>query len=134
MTIAIPYKDDFTDQMERTRAHGDYPCIVCGRKVRDPRYMVHVHGGGLTIATEQEAEELNKDEEGAADMGMYPIGADCLRKHPELKPYVQEQEPIKMNWRELYYDLYRQTHGEDTDEGDILADAIRRAKVLSYHK
>jgi hypothetical protein len=25
-----------------------------------------------------------------ADLGCYPIGADCLRRHPELRPYVQQ--------------------------------------------
>lgn len=87
-SIDIPFAPDFSENMDRTNSHGDHPCIICGRKARQSRYWVHVHGGFTTIVTEQEAERLNATEYVRADMGMFPIGSDCLRKHPELKEYV----------------------------------------------
>lgn len=61
------------------------PCVVCGREVKTARYFVHEHNGGGLAVTEEEAEQMD---EYADDMGLQPIGPDCLRKHPELKPYV----------------------------------------------
>ena len=64
------------------------PCVVCGRGVARPRYLVHVHEGGAAVVTEAEAEALNRAGRAGADCGGYPIGADCLRAHPEYRPYV----------------------------------------------
>lgn len=65
---------------------GDAPtCVICGRGITsaNPR-MVHVHCGGWTLVTEDEATHLDP----AADMGLFPIGPECLRRHPEIRPYV----------------------------------------------
>ena len=72
------------------------PCIVCGRPVKiTPRTAwVHVHMGGSHIVTEEEAKGLDE----AAGLGGWPVGADCLRTHPEVKPYVirePEEKPGK---------------------------------------
>ena len=92
MAIAIPFAPKRAENEDRTHAHSDgcQPCIVCGRKVRKPRHMVHVHDGGATIVTE--AESLLMDS--SADLGLYPIGSDCLRTNPEIKPYVKKRVPI----------------------------------------
>jgi hypothetical protein len=83
--IEIPYHKDYHKNKERT-GNGEYPpCIVCGRgiKASDPA-MVHVHHGGTHLVTEERAAQLNP----AADMYLFPIGPDCLKRHPELKPFV----------------------------------------------
>lgn len=111
------------------RAKSDcQPCIICGRQVRDPRYMVHVHDGGDSIVTEVEASMLSE----SADMGLFPIGPDCLKAHPEIKPYVQEQnKKSRLDWQALYFDLYRQVNGEQAPESEIMADAQKRASIVS---
>ncbi len=88
MAVTIPFDPKRAENEARTHANSDgcQPCIVCGRKVRNPQHMVHVHNGGVTIVTETEAEQMDA----SADVGLYPIGSDCLRAHPEIKPYVQE--------------------------------------------
>jgi len=135
MAIEIPFNDDFSEQMDRTGSHGRSPCIVCGRQCPNPRYMVHVHEGLLTIVTEEEATRLNEDDP-SGDMGMWPIGTDCLKKHPELRPYVQEQMVIKPSeWQKLYFDLYRQTCGNElADEQEVMADAYKRIEILRHSK
>lgn len=62
------------------------PCIICGRGIRKDRirHWVHIHGGGDYIITEDEATNLDDP----ADLLFHPVGPDCLRRHPEIKPYV----------------------------------------------
>jgi len=66
---------------------GTAPCLLCGRPVKltSQTAWVHQHNGGASIVTEEEAAELDP----RAEMGWWPIGPDCLKSHPELKPYVQ---------------------------------------------
>jgi hypothetical protein len=63
------------------------PCVVCGKPIKmdTARYTVHLHDGGSVLVTEAEAATMDP----SADLGCYPIGADCLRRHPELRSYVQ---------------------------------------------
>jgi hypothetical protein len=86
--IEIPFNDDFTDQMERTQSHGSNPCIICGRKCHNLRYRVYVNDGFSHILT---ADEFRQE---AGEMGLFPIGANCLQKHPEIRPYVQPVNPV----------------------------------------
>ena len=60
-------------------------CAICGRgiKATNPRY-VHIHNGGRAVVTDEEASTLDP----VADMGVFPIGPECLRKHPEVRPYL----------------------------------------------
>lgn len=62
------------------------PCVICGRPVKDGRATawVHVHQGGSSVVTEEEAKTLDP----ASDLGCWPVGSDCLRRHPELNPYA----------------------------------------------
>jgi hypothetical protein len=62
------------------------PCLLCGKPVKTPRYWLHEHEGGGVVVTEAEAATLDEQ----SDMGMWPIGADCLKKHPDLRPYIQK--------------------------------------------
>ena len=65
-----------------------YPCILCGSPCPNPKYYVWEHCGGGVVVTPEEGGRLNANGESGADLGMQPIGDDCLRKHPELKPYL----------------------------------------------
>jgi len=65
-----------------------YPCLVCGRGATRNAVYVRLHGGGNNIVTEAEANQRNAEGGEPGDMGAYPVGRDCLRKHPELLPYV----------------------------------------------
>ena len=66
------------------------PCYICAEPIREERikHMLHIHCGGGVAVTEAEAKALNASGEEGGDMGCFPIGPDCLRQHPELKPYV----------------------------------------------
>ncbi len=57
----------------------DDQCCVCGKGIKEGKAAgwLHVHDGGASVVTEAEAETMPE----AGDMGMQPIGADCLRKH-----------------------------------------------------
>ena len=62
----------------------EQPCVLCGKPVKNLRYMVHVHCGGGVIVTETEAQGLSDD----ADLGFYPIGSHCLRANPDINQYL----------------------------------------------
>lgn len=142
--INIPFDEKFSENMDRTNSHGDNPCIICGRKCRTLDNLVHVHGGFSTIVTEEEAKKLNVTD-GGADMGMFPIGPDCLKKHPELRTYVQvqgvtskprkaaKQTARKVDW-DIYADLYRQVFGESASDREIAQDIRKRQGILSGAK
>lgn len=128
--IDIPFNPDFNEQFDRSSKNGEFlPCVVCGRMCKNPRYLTHVHGGFSVLVTEDEAKTMNE----GADMGMFPIGSDCLKKHPELRPYVQEQPYIKPSeWQALYVDLYRQCFGENASDDDVMQDALRRLDIINH--
>lgn len=86
--IEIPYHPHYQENKKQYAKANAQPCIVCGKAVTKPRYMVHVHCGGSHLVTEQEAATLSE----AADLGAYPLGRDCYRKHPELQPYATEAQ------------------------------------------
>jgi hypothetical protein len=86
--ITIPHHPDYRKNQDKA---GDLlPCVICGRGIKseNPK-MVHVHNGGTSIVTEEEAKTLDP----AADMYFFPIGPCCLRKHPEIKPYAHKAIP-----------------------------------------
>ena len=70
----------------RSARSGDaYPCVVCGIPVTRPRFVCHViEGGGVALHPEDEALYVPD----GGDMCCQPVGTDCLRRHPELKPYA----------------------------------------------
>src|SRR5579859_1464924 len=129
--IDIPFDPKFSDNMDRTHSHGNYPCAVCGCNAPRAKAWVHVHGGGDVIVTEEESEQLNNSEEVRADMGMWPIGEDCRKKHPELESYLQIKPTIKAGeWKALFFDLYREISGKElADETLCMQEEIGRAHV-----
>ena len=82
--IEIPMSKHFSGNKARCR--GDHtPCAVCGQGIAKPwRHAVHVHEGGGRLVQEAEAEGLSE----GADLGFWPIGADCLARHKALRPYA----------------------------------------------
>jgi hypothetical protein len=89
--IKIPVNDNYSEIEEAHPCKGDeYPCIICGKPVKSPKYLVWVHMGGSHAVTEEEGIQLNQQGHEGADLGYYPIGANCLNKHTSLKPYVSK--------------------------------------------
>jgi len=60
-------------------------CYLCGKELKNPKHTIHVHGGGSYAVTEEEAKTL---EPHTGDLGAFYIGSECMKKHPEIKPYV----------------------------------------------
>lgn len=88
--IEIPYTSDHTANQERVDTLKYMPCIVCGRAIKsETPAMVRVYWGSH-IVTAEEAEQLHISEGGdGGDLYYYPIGPDCLRRHPGIRPYVR---------------------------------------------
>lgn len=78
-----------TYNRNQRHAHDMPTCVICGKGIKAPRYHVHVHYGGGTVVTESEAVTANLNGWASGDLYFYPIGSDCLAKHPEYLPYVQ---------------------------------------------
>jgi hypothetical protein len=58
-----------------------WPCIICELPVDSKKSMwIHVVDGGGNAA------EPNEAVAEAGDVGCHPIGPDCLRRQPQLKP------------------------------------------------
>jgi hypothetical protein len=75
---------DHREQEQRIKDFHDTPCVICGRGVKEPwKHTVHVYLG-FTLITSEEAENIDP----SGDLGAWPIGANCLKKHPEIKPYL----------------------------------------------
>lgn len=55
------------------------PCVLCGRKITSPRPAM------IRVVNDQFASISVYATPDDVDMGCYPIGASCLKRHPELK-------------------------------------------------
>lgn len=89
-TIDIP-KKPAPERMKRARPgdENSYPCVICGLSVSKPRFHCHmIGGGGVALHPDDESEFAADSSEQAGDMGFYPVGSDCLRRFPEMKPFV----------------------------------------------
>lgn len=87
-TMRIPdhprYSTNFRGEAKGTDVG---PCVVCGKPVKAPgKLFVHVIDGGGSVCTpdEDDAHWGRND-----DLGIQPIGSDCARRHPEMKPYIR---------------------------------------------
>lgn len=89
MSVEFTRSDNYDQNHDR--ADGTKPhCCVCGKTIEKPRHWLHIHHGGTHVVTEDEAAQLNAEGHESADMYFFPVGANCLKRHPELKPYAQE--------------------------------------------
>lgn len=89
--IGIPFHPKYTENSQRShgkdeQGRGCMPCAVCGRAIitETALWWVHIHNGGISFVTDAEAKEMGE----GGDVGFYPLGSDCYRRHPELKPYA----------------------------------------------
>lgn len=103
--IDVPVSDHY-----EYRATGDeYPCVICGAGCGvEPMWFVHLVSGGVQLAAP------GVEEDPSDDMGLYPIGPECLRKHPALKPYAM-RNPLRATANNGRYELW---DGEETNEFD----------------
>lgn len=78
------------DRFEENNGHSApyTPCVLCGRGVRRPAGWLHVIDGGERYAR-LDASAIDE----GSDMGEWPIGPDCLRRHSALRPYVRPVQP-----------------------------------------
>ncbi len=69
---------------------GEMPCAVCRSPVNVDGHQLWlwVHLGGNHAVTAAEGERLNAAGHSGADLGRQPIGPNCLKKYPQLKPFV----------------------------------------------
>lgn len=82
MTIKAFTGENYSENAARVTGE-NYPCVICGREVKGSlRWLVRLD----TSSTIHSVDAVNL---GADDMGCYPIGADCLRQHPEIKPLAK---------------------------------------------
>lgn len=82
----------YSQNQERFAKGDASPCVLCGKAVEKPRYEVHLHQGGSHVVTEKEARCLDP----GGDMGMYPLGAECYKRCPGIRPYVHDSQ--KEQW------------------------------------
>jgi hypothetical protein len=88
--IEIPMSPHYGKNLQTWNSADALPCVVCGKTVRNPKHYVHFWTAAYAV---MESEVPSLDVSG--DMGHYPVGSDCLRQHPELKPYVQDAKRVR---------------------------------------
>lgn len=71
---------------ERVYGHnGGAACIVCSMPINTEKHKFWVRlFEGCLICTAAEAEA-----DPSGDTGYYPVGKECIKRFPELKPYVE---------------------------------------------
>jgi hypothetical protein len=63
-----------------------WPCIVCGLPIDGQKAKwIHVIDGGCRAA--EDGDEIDP----GGDMYWHPIGPDCLRRQPQLKPVAKSR-------------------------------------------
>jgi hypothetical protein len=80
-TIEIPMTPQHGTNL--ANSHGS-PCVVCGKTVKNPVFYLHVVDGGNSAALP------GYESDPASDLGLQPIGRDCLKNNPNLRPYVHK--------------------------------------------
>lgn len=78
----IPTSANYAKNSEQPVGDGELPCVVCGKPTKkSTAAWVTVINGGSHLA--ENADEATRVDGGYC--GAFPIGRECLRKHPELK-------------------------------------------------
>lgn len=88
--IQLPRSKYFNRNREQSRGNY-YPCAICGKNVKSPKYGVHMFWGDVAV-TDAGAAAIIENEGHGGDMGFYPVGSDCLRNNPQIKPFLIEEE------------------------------------------
>lgn len=85
--LTIPKSPKHNANMDRA---GELePCIVCGKGIKNlnkAKWLNTVFGS--EAITPAEAAQFTPGELS----GAFPIGPDCLRRHPELRPYTDRKD------------------------------------------
>lgn len=87
----IPAPHERAPEALRTRHRpgqtGDwYPCFICGVPCNPKTArLIHLCGGGSLVRDHKD------DCKGDGCLAGYPVGPNCLRRHPEIKPYVSSR-------------------------------------------
>ncbi len=83
MAVKIRRTSDYRQNESRCESD-ETPCAVCGKGVLRPwpHAILIGMGGGMAITKE----ESRRDRD---DLGWWPVGRDCWRKHTELHPYCR---------------------------------------------
>ncbi len=89
MTVPIFYRDERWDNAQRFGIAGVHrgerfeACIVCCRRVfvDRPHWRVELCWSNNEAMTADDPREKSQ--------GSFPIGPDCLRQNPQLKPHVE---------------------------------------------
>lgn len=81
MGIPIPTSPSYANNFDgHSKGHG--PCCVCGKSVTKVNAdYVRVDLADDEAITVEEAKDR-------AEVSEWVIGSNCLRRHPELKPYL----------------------------------------------
>ena len=90
-TVLSPKSASWSANYERYEAACDpnmVPCVICGKPInaKVARYWLHDIGGGRGLYLHPGDEDRYVPN--GADMGNSPIGENCLRSRPELKPFA----------------------------------------------
>lgn len=98
MAIEIPTSERYHLNYDGVTKAGDAgPCCVCGKGVKEATATyVRVDFETDEAVTVEEAEERY-------DVAPQPIGSDCLRRHPELRPYVIKQGGVRAMAKRRWY-------------------------------
>lgn len=80
--------------VRRLLGDDEYACVVCRKPIKTTghKFFVWMHLGGSHVVTKEEGEHLNATGHAGADLGGQPVGRCCLKKFPELKPYLIREE------------------------------------------
>lgn len=86
--LVIPRHPRFDEWSENAYGENTFPCVICGKPIRDTKvkYRVYMDNGGLHLLSREEAKLHPEKYE---ELGMWPLGPDCYRQHPELLDYIE---------------------------------------------
>lgn len=85
--LEIPHHPRYDEWSTQSYTADTFPCVICGKPIKDTKvkHRVYVDNGGQHLLSPEAAAA---HPENYKELGMWPIGTDCLRQHPELAPYV----------------------------------------------
>lgn len=79
--------------------HSQSECCCCGKEMKDALNADWLmlgrgeQGDIHVVMNPRDSKQLGSFADGVPDLWLAPIGSDCLRKHPEYRPYVIGGKP-----------------------------------------
>jgi hypothetical protein len=85
--IEIPRHHKYEQWSMHSYKNDKLPCVICGRPVniKTVKSRVYMDNSGEDLLSIEEAAQHPEQYE---ELGMFPIGPDCVQQHPELQGYV----------------------------------------------